>query len=92
MWELLQLGLVVGAGIFGFVAARRFVRGRLRFVDAVYSPVAPFIAAAVAALVAWPVAAILPVITTTSAALFAIGVGMGTSTGVRDLKRLALPR
>jgi hypothetical protein len=38
------------------------------------------------------VAAILPVITTTSAALFAIGVGMGTSTGVRDLKRLALPR
>jgi hypothetical protein len=89
---MLDLLLIGAAGVFGFLAARRFVRGRLRFVDAVYSPAAPFIAAVVAALVAWPVAAILPVITTTSAALFAIGVGMGTSTGVRDLKRLALPR
>jgi hypothetical protein len=60
-------------------------------VDAVYSPAAPFIAAAVAAIVAWPLAA-LPIITQPIAALFAIGVGMGTSSGVRDLKRLALPR
>lgn len=91
MLDLLQFGVIVAAGIFGFVAARRFVRGRLRFVDAVYSPATPFIAAALAAVVAWPLAA-LPIITQTASALFAIGVGMGTSTGVRDLKRLALPR
>ena len=92
MWQLVNLGVIAAAGVFGFVAARRFVRGRLRFVDAVYSPMAPFLAAAVAAVVAWPVAAILPVITTTAAAIFAIGVGMGTAGGVRDLRRLALPR
>lgn len=91
MWDLLQLAVVVGAGFLGYVAARRFVRGRLRFVDAVYSPVAPFLAAMLAALVAWPLA-ILPLITTTASALFAIGVGLGTSSGVRDLRRLSLPR
>ena len=91
MWQLLQVGVVAAAGLFGFVAARRFVRGRLRFVDAIYSPAAPFIAAALAAVVAWPLA-ILPLVTQTASALFAIGVGLGTSTGVKDLKRIALPR
>ncbi|MGH7584777.1 MAG: hypothetical protein ACREMH_00870 [Gemmatimonadales bacterium] len=91
MWDLLQVAVILGAGAIGFLAARRFVRGRLRFVDAVYSPAAPFLAAIVAAAIAWPFS-LLPLITQTAAALFAIGVGMGTSAGVRDLKRLALPK
>ena len=45
MWDLLQVAVVIGAGALGYLAARRFVRGRLRFVDAVYSPAAPFLAA-----------------------------------------------
>ena len=40
------LGLVVGAAALGggFVAARNFVRRRLRFVDAVQKPAAPLLA------------------------------------------------
>lgn len=91
MWGLLQMAVIAASGILGYIAARRFVRGRLRFVDAVYAPAAPFIAGFLAALVAWPLA-ILPLVTLPASALFAIGVGMGTSAGVRDLRRLALPR
>jgi CHASE2 domain-containing sensor protein len=91
MGNLLQLAIVIGAGAFGYFVARRFVRGRLRFVDAVYAPAAPFLAAVGAAAVAWPFS-LLPFITQLASALFAIGVGMGTSAGVRDLKRLALPK
>lgn len=90
MFDLLSLALTVGAGVTGFIWARRFVRGRLRFVDAVYSPFAPILAGGLAAMLFWPAAA-LPLITATAPAVFGIGVGMGTSTGVRDLRRMSLP-
>ena len=80
MWDLLQVAVIIGAGALGYLAARRFVRGRLRFVDAVYAPSAPFLAAIVAAAVAWPFS-LLPIITMTAAAVFAIGVGMGPRLG-----------
>ena len=90
MFDLISLSLTLGAGLFGYIAARRFVRGRLRFVDAVYSPLAPILAGGLAAMVAWP-ASILPLITAMAPALFGIGVGMGTANGVRYLRRMALP-
>ena len=90
MFDLISLAFTLGAGVAGFVLTRRFVRGRLRFVDAVYSPFAPILAGGLAAVVAWP-AAVLPLVTATAPALFGIGVGMGTASGVRDLKRMALP-
>ena len=46
-----HLLITLAAGIAGFILARSFVRRRLRFVDAVQSPFAPFVAGCLAALV-----------------------------------------
>ena len=74
------------AGVGGYLFARSFVRRRLRFVDAVQSPVAPIIAGAVAFLLAWPLT-LLPVVTMSLAVLFGLGCGIGTASGVRALRR-----
>jgi len=76
----------VAVGIIGFLLAKTFVRRRLRFVDAVYSPLAPLAIGLLAAAVAWPLA-ILPVVTGVTAAVFGIGAGMGTASGVRALRK-----
>ena len=71
--------------VFSFGFARGFVRRRLRFVDAIRSPLAPILAGGVAALVAWPLT-ILPLITGFTAAVFGIGAGLGTASGIKALK------
>ena len=76
----------VAVGFIGFVLAKTFVRRRLRFVDAVYSPLAPLAVGLLAGVVAWPLA-ILPLITGMTAAVFGIGAGIGTASGVRALRR-----
>lgn len=81
--------ITIAAGLMGFLLARRFVARRLRFVDAVYSPAAPFLIAGLAMLIAWPVSA-LPLVTATASALFGIGAGLGTMSGVKALRRGAL--
>jgi hypothetical protein len=86
MYGTLMLAITLAAGIGGFLLARGFVRRRLRFVDAIRSPLAPLIAGVAAALAAWPVA-ILPVITAGTAVVFGIGTGLGTASGVKALKR-----
>lgn len=75
--------LMFVAGIAGFVAAKGFVSRRLRFVDAIKSPLAPILAAGGAFLVAWPIAALVPLVTTVTALIFSAGVGFGTVSGVR---------
>lgn len=83
-----MIGLLVAIGALtgGFGAARRLVRGRLRFVDAVDRPLAPLIAGVAATVVALPVAA-LPVVTIATAAAFGVGVAGGVISG----RRAALP-
>jgi len=77
-----MIGLLVGAAALGggFAAARRFVRRRLRFVDAVQSPAAPIVAGVAATAVALPVA-ILPIVTVATAVAFGVGVGTGVASG-----------
>jgi hypothetical protein len=82
---MLELLIVVAAGLAGYFLARNFVRRRLRFVDAVHSPFAPVIAGSVAALVTWP-ATLLPLVTLTTTLMFGIGTGLGTASGSRALK------
>jgi hypothetical protein len=86
MLGLLYLAVTVAAVAGGFVIARDFVVRRLRFVDGVRSPLAPWIAGIGAALVAWPVA-ILPIVTTATTTLFGVAAGFGTASGVKALKR-----
>lgn len=83
---MLNILIYIGACIGGFVIARNFVVNRLRFVDAIRSPVFPWVAGLGAALVTWPVVALLPVLTTITSAIFGLGTGLGTRSGVRALK------
>jgi len=75
-----HLLITLAAGIVGFILARNFVRRRLRFVDAVQSPFAPFVA-----LLAWP-AVLLPLVTIATALVFGVGTGLGTASGARALR------
>jgi hypothetical protein len=84
--HMLQILITLAAGALGFALAHTFVRRRLRFVDAVHSPLAPVIAGFAAAAVAWP-AAILPFVTLTTAIVFGIGTGAGTASGARALRQ-----
>ena len=88
---MLQLLLAAAAGVAGYIAARNFVRHRLRFEDAIHAPWAPIAAGILAFLVAWPLA-VLPVISVTPAVVFGIGTGLGTATGARHVRRGDLTR
>jgi hypothetical protein len=83
---MLQLLILLAAGIGGFLLARTFVRRRLRFVDAVHAPFAPLVAGVVAAALAWPLA-MLPAVTTLTAVTFGIGTALGTASGASLLRR-----
>ncbi len=73
-------------GIAGFMLSRDFVRNRLRFVDAVRSPLAPIAAGILAFFIAWPLS-ILPFVGVSTAVVFAFGCAFGTASGVKALKR-----
>ena len=83
---LIALGVTIAAAVGGFVIAKNFVRRRLRFVDGVNNPVFPLAAGLLAAVVALP-AALLPIVTMGTAAIFGIGAGVGTASGVKALRR-----
>lgn len=85
--ELIGITAVAASVVGGHVITRRFVRERLRFVDAVQSRGAPWIAGAVAALVATPVTWLLPAVGAGTALLFGLGIGSGVATGARDVRR-----
>jgi len=77
--------LIIGAAALGggFVGARKFVRDKLRFVDAVRKPAAPIVAGLAATAVMLPVAA-LPIITIGTAVAFGIGVAGGVASGRKN--------
>ncbi|OLD05563.1 MAG: hypothetical protein AUI99_01305 [Gemmatimonadetes bacterium 13_1_40CM_3_69_22] len=82
---IIGLGLLVGGAALGggFVAARNFVRRRLRYVDAVQRPAAPVVAGLAATAIALPVA-LLPVVTVATAVAFGVGVASGVASGRRQ--------
>jgi hypothetical protein len=82
---MIETLILFGAGIGGFMAARNFVRERLKYVEAVQSPIAPIVVGVGAALISWPLAA-LPFITTATSAIFGIGTGLGTRSAARALR------
>lgn len=87
MIELIALAATFTATIAGHVGARRFVRERLRFVDAVQRRRAPWIAGGIALLLATPIAWLMPVVGLGSALLFGAAVGTGVAYGARDVRR-----
>lgn len=85
--ETIALASTLAASVGGHVGARRFVRERLRFVDAAQTRRAPWIAGVAAAAVAAPVVWLLPIIGGGTALLFGLGVGTGVAIGARDIRR-----
>lgn len=84
---------VVAAGaaaIFGFSAARNFVRSRLRYVDAVNHPLTPAVAGLAAGLIGAFVVGLLPIVGIGTATAFGLSVGLGVASGRSDIRR-ALP-
>ena len=86
MYATLALLITFGAGFFGHWAAKRFVGTRLRFVDAIRSPWAPWIVGIASAVVASPLA-LLPLFGSITAVAFGVGAGLGTASGVRAIAR-----
>ncbi|MES2304901.1 MAG: hypothetical protein V4558_05315 [Gemmatimonadota bacterium] len=87
MFGLVSLVITAAAGLFMFGLAREFVRNKLRFVDAVKNPIAPWLAGFAVLLVASPIAALLPLVTGFTAAIAGLAAGLGTASGVKALKR-----
>jgi hypothetical protein len=83
---LLYFAITAAAGLITFGVTREFVRQRLRFVDAARHPVVPWLAAFGVLLVMLPVAALLPLITATTAGVAGAAAGLGTASGVKALK------
>jgi hypothetical protein len=90
MLELLAMLGAAGAAGIGYVRSRSFVARRLRYVDAIQTPAAPFVAGAAAAAVAMPVVWVVPLIGGGTALLFGAAVGLGTRVGIRRIRK-ALP-
>jgi hypothetical protein len=83
---MIELIVVGAAGVMGYMKSRDFVVSRLRYVDRVQRPSAPLVAGAVAAAVALPVVAVLPVIGAGTALVFGGAVAMGTKVGAARVR------
>lgn len=79
------------SAIFGYSAAKKFVRDRLRFVDGAHKPTAPIIAGIGAYLLAWVAVGLLPIVGIGTAIAFALSVALGTAAGSREVKSGNLP-
>jgi hypothetical protein len=86
LFGLATLAIAVAGGVLSFGFARGFIRRRLRFVDAVYSPLTPWVAGGLALLIAAPFT-MLPMITAVTAAMVALGAWLGAKSGVKALRR-----
>jgi hypothetical protein len=86
MYTTIALALTDAAGFGGYLLARNFVRHRLRFVDAVQSPWAPWIAGIAGAAIFSPLT-LLPWLGMATAAVFGLGIGVGTASGARAIRR-----
>jgi hypothetical protein len=86
MFDLLAFAATIAATAFGYTTARRFVRERLKFVDAAQTWRAPLIAGLVAWAVAVPLAWVLPLVGPGTAILFGASVAFGVRSGARDIR------
>lgn len=87
MFGLIGLAVSFAVSWFGYSTARRFVRERLRYVEAALSPGAAIMAGLIAAIVAYPVVWLVPLIGPGTAIVFGIGTGLGARAGATDVKR-----
>lgn len=88
---LIGLAAAAGAGTLGYLRSKSFVARRLRYVDAVQSPAAPFIAGAAATAVATPIVWVLPIVGAGTAIVFGVATAVGTRAGVKRIRGAISP-
>lgn len=86
MFDLLAFAATIAATAFGYITARRFVREKLRFVDAAQTWRAPVIGGLVAWAIATPLVWFLPLVGSGTALLFGASVAFGVRSGARDIR------
>lgn len=86
MLDLIAFAATIAAAAFGYIATRRYVRQRLKFVDAVQTLKAPILAGLIAWAVATPLIWLLPLVGPGTALLFGLSVGLGVRAGARDIR------
>ena len=91
MFTMIAFIIATIAAIFGYSAAKKFVRDRLRFVEGAHKPATPFIAGIGAYLVAMIAVGLLPIVGIGTAIAFALSVALGTAAGSREVKSGNLP-
>jgi hypothetical protein len=74
-----------------YAQTRNFVMRRLRYVDAVQNALAPVLAGVGAAVVTWPIFALLPLVGVGTALSVGFAVGAGVAAGARAVRQ-SLPR
>lgn len=72
-------------------STRRFVRNRLRYVDAVQKSIAPFAAGGAVLLVGSVIVGVLPIVGVGTAITAAFAVGSGVAAGARDIRQGTSP-
>lgn len=86
MFELIGIGIAGAVSVYGHLKSRKFVRRRLRYTSVVEKPGLGIAAGVAAAIIAAPIAGILPLIGTGTALLFGAGVGTGVSMGAKEAR------
>lgn len=86
MWDLLAFAATVAAAAFGYITARKFVRDKLKYVDAAQTIKAPIIAGLGAWAIALPLTWVLPLVGAGTAILFGISVALGVRSGAKDIR------
>ncbi len=79
--ELILGGVIAG---YGYFKSRRFVRERLRFVEAVHRPAAPIVVGVATTVIV----SVLPVLGVVTGVMAGVGLAAGVSHGAKDSKRL----
>lgn len=70
---------------------RRFVRNRLRYVDAIHKGIAPVVAGGAAFLLGAVLVPFLPLVGLGTAVTAGLAVGSGVAAGARDIKQGSSP-
>jgi hypothetical protein len=90
---VLILSFVVSLALvtLAYAQTRNFVMRRLRYVDAVQNVLAPVVAGIGAAVITWPIFALLPLVGVGTALSVGFAVGAGVAAGARAVRQ-SLPR
>ena len=91
MFTTIAFLIAAVAAVFGYSAAKTFVRDRLRYVEGAHKPVAPVIAGIGAYLIALLVVGLLPIVGWGTATAFGLSVAFGTAAGSKQVKSGNLP-